>query len=59
MSILISSTIDVLVFLDIADDETGNILGRVIKEIAELKGLNSDGTYKLDYVYKYEQQEKR
>ncbi|ACM61521.1 pilus assembly protein CpaF [Caldicellulosiruptor bescii] len=59
MRILISSTIDVLVFLDIAEDETGNILGRVIKEIAELKGLNSDGTYKLDYVYKYEQQEKR
>lgn len=53
MRVLISSTIDILVFLDIAEDETGNILGRTIKEIAELKGLNEDGTYKLDYVYKY------
>lgn len=53
MRVLISSTIDILVFLDIAEDETGNILGRTIKEIAEMKGLNEDGTYKLDYVYKY------
>lgn len=53
MRVLILSIIDVLVFLDIVEDEIGNILGRVIREIVELKGLNIDGIYKFDYVYKY------
>lgn len=52
---LISNTIDVIVYLDVLENEEGDNIGRVIKEIVEVKGLNSDNTYDLDYVYKYEE----
>jgi len=51
---LITDTVDILVFLDILEDERGDIIGRVIKEIAEMNGLNPDGTYNLKYIYRYE-----
>lgn len=51
---LITDTVDILVFLDILENERGDIIGRVIKEIAELKGLNPDGSYNLKYIYRYQ-----
>ncbi|SDF15711.1 pilus assembly protein CpaF [Thermoanaerobacter thermohydrosulfuricus] len=50
---LITDTVDILVFLDILENERGDIVGRVIREIAELNGLNPDGSYSLKYVYRY------
>lgn len=51
---LISNTVDIVVYIDTIQDELGNIKGRVVKEILELeRGINPDGTYKSRYVYNY------
>jgi pilus assembly protein CpaF len=46
----IVGAIDILVFLDILEDEKGDNAGRIIKELAEVKGLKEDGTYDLEYI---------
>lgn len=51
---LISNTIDVLVYIDLVEDEDGNIVGREIEEIVEVEGINPDNTYKLNYLFKKE-----
>lgn len=47
---LITNAVDTIVFLDILEDEKGDNIGRIIKELAEVKGLNPDGTYNLEYI---------
>lgn len=48
---LISSTVDIMVFLDILEDRSGNERGRVIKEIAEMRGITDSG-YNIKYIYR-------
>lgn len=48
---LISKAIDVLVFIGLEEDEKGDIIGRAVKEVAELKGIDEKGNYILNYKY--------
>jgi pilus assembly protein CpaF len=48
---LIAKAIDVLIFIGLSEDVKGNITGRTIKEIAELKGVDENGDYILEYKY--------
>jgi pilus assembly protein CpaF len=48
---LISKAVDVLVFIGLGEDEKGDVSGREIKEVAELKGVDEYGNYLLDYKY--------
>lgn len=48
----IVGAVDILVFLDIIEDEKGDNVGRIMYELAEVKGLNDDGTYNLEYIIK-------
>lgn len=49
---IIVNAVDIIVFLDILEDEKGDNIGRIIKELAEMQGLNPDGTYSLKYIIK-------
>jgi pilus assembly protein CpaF len=46
----IVGAVDILVFLDILEDEKGDNAGRIIKELAEVKGLDQEGVYNLEYI---------
>lgn len=48
---LIAKAVDVLVFIGLNEDEKGDIIGRAVKEVAELNGINEKGDYILDYKY--------
>jgi pilus assembly protein CpaF len=48
---LISKAIDVLVFIGLEEDEKGDVIGRAVKEVAELRGIDEKGNYILDYKY--------
>jgi pilus assembly protein CpaF len=46
----IVGAVDIVVFLDILENEQGDNTGRIIKELAEVHGLNDDGSYNLEYI---------
>jgi len=46
----IVGAIDIVVFLDILEDEKGDNTGRIIKELAEVRGIKDDGSYDLEYI---------
>lgn len=49
---LISKAVDIIVYLQLDEDEKGNKIGRAIKEIIEINGLDNDTEeYKINYLY--------
>jgi pilus assembly protein CpaF len=46
----IVGAVDIVVFLDILENEQGDNTGRIIKELAEVRGIKDDGSYDLDYI---------
>lgn len=48
---LIAKAVDIIVFIGLEEDEKGDIVGREIKEAAELNGVDEHGNYILDYKY--------
>lgn len=49
---LISKAIDCIVYLRQDEDENGNKIGRGIKEIVEINGLDNEGNYDYKHIYK-------
>jgi pilus assembly protein CpaF len=46
----IVGAVDIVVFLDILENEQGDNTGRIIKELAEVRGIKDDGSYDLEYI---------
>lgn len=47
---LIANAVDIVVFLDIIENEEGDSVGRIIRELVELKGVTEDGHYDMHYI---------
>ncbi|ACQ51132.1 CpaF family protein (plasmid) [Clostridium botulinum] len=52
LRLLISKAVDIVIFLSLEEDDDGNKIGRMIKEIVEIHGINDDNSYKTKYVLK-------
>jgi pilus assembly protein CpaF len=48
----IVGAVDIVVFLDILENEQGDNTGRIIKELAEVRGITDSGSYNLEYLIK-------
>ncbi len=52
LRLLISKAVDIVIFISLEEDDDGNKIGRMIKEIVEIHGINDDNSYKTKYVLK-------